>query len=207
LKEGFVVTPALAELLAAYEKDDRAMRLYMPELINAIDLRHEAKRLENVEFASKRPERIIKAPPTAADPEPVLTGAAKSLDDAEKLYRAGNLPTARDAYLGVLKQTEEKPLHVKAYYGLARIAARSRDPELADRLFNKILELGPDAETQAWSLLYLARLAENRTDGREDAQKYYRAAMAVAGAPDSVKKAAETGLAEQAKKDAGKPQQ
>jgi len=208
LKEGFVVTPAIAEQLVAYEKDERAMRIYLPELINAIDLRHEAKRLEHVEFASKRRERMMKAPSSVEAPAPVLTGAAKSLEDAEKLYTDRNLDGARDAYLRVLQQSEDRALHVKSYYGLARIAARSRDPELADKLFTKVLELGPDAETQAWSLLYLARLAENKTDGREDVEKYYRAALAVAGAPESVKEAAEKGLAERARKDAAqKPPQ
>ncbi len=195
LREGFVVTPALTELLVAYEKDERAMRLYLPDLIDSIDLKHEAKRLDNVQFASERPVRMIKAPPSATKPETILAGAAKTYEDAEKLYKDRNLPAARDAYLGVLQQTADQSLHARAYYGLARIAALSKDPELADKLFTKVLALGPDSETLAWSLLYLARLAENRTDGTSDAEKYYRAALAIADAPETVRKAAVTFLA------------
>lgn len=196
LKEGFVVTPALAELLPAYEKQDRAMRLYMPEMINAIDLKHEAKRLEKIDFASERPTRRIKVPTSASEPVPVLTGAAKGLEEAEKLYQDRNLPGARDAYVNVLQQTEDKPLHAKAYYGLARIAALSGDPELAEKLFRKVIEIGGEAETRSWSLLYLARLADNKENGRQEAETFYRAALSVEGAPDSVKQAAEKGLKE-----------
>jgi hypothetical protein len=57
------------------------------------------------------------------------------------------------------------------------------------------LELGPDASTKSWSLLYLARLADSQGD-REQAQEHYKAALAVEGAPDSVRQAAEKGLKE-----------
>jgi hypothetical protein len=44
-------------------------------------------------------------------------------------------------------------------------------------------------------LLYLARLADSQGD-RQEAEKQYKAALAVEGAPDSVRKAAEKGLNE-----------
>jgi hypothetical protein len=59
-----------------------------------------------------------------------------------------------------------------------------------------VLELEPDAYTKSWSLLYLARLAESQPDGREEALGFYKAALAVDGAPDQVRKAAEKGLQE-----------
>jgi tetratricopeptide (TPR) repeat protein len=88
-----------------------------------------------------------------------------------------------------------KTVHAKAYYGLARIAILQRDPEVGDRLFRKVLELEPDAYTKSWSLLYLARLADSQGD-REQAVEHYKAAIAVEGAPDSVRKAADKGLKE-----------
>ena len=62
-----------------------------------------------------------------------------------------------------------------------------KDPEEGDRLFRKVLELEPDAYTKSWSLLYLARLADSQPDGREEALSFYKAALAVEGAPDSVR--------------------
>jgi tetratricopeptide (TPR) repeat protein len=76
---------------------------------------------------------------------------------------------------------------------LARIAALKRDPELAERLFTKTLELGPDAPVKAWSLVYLARLSEAAGE-REPARKYYQEALTVNGASDAARKAAEQGL-------------
>lgn len=193
LREGFVLTPALAEQLALYENQEQSMRLYFPELIAGIDLKREEKRLENIEFASERARRKVRV--VTAEKSVELTGPAKTLDAAEKAYTARDLARARDTYLRVLKETSEKPVHAKAYYGLARIAVLERDPELGDRLFRKVLELEPDAETKAWSLLYLARLADSQGD-RDQAQQHYKAALAVEGAPDSVRQAAQKGLKE-----------
>jgi len=191
LREGFVMTPAFAEQLAVYEQQEQAMRLYFPDLVRAIDLRREEARLDHIDFLASRSNvsvhRVTREAPK------VLTGAEKTLDDAEKLYLARDLKHAQDTYLQVLKETDQKPLHAKAYYGLARIAVLDRDPETGDRLFQKVLELEPDAETKAWSLLYLGRLADSQGD-REEAEKQYKAALAVEGAPDSVREAAEKGL-------------
>src|ERR1039458_4098556 len=70
---------------------------------------------------------------------------------------------------------------------------------VADRLFRKVLELQPDAETKSWSLLYLARLADSQGD-RDQAVENYKAALAVPDAPESVRQAAQKGVAEAFKK-------
>jgi len=194
LREGFVLTPAFAEQLAAYEQQDQALRLYLPDMIKAIDLKREEKRLASVEFVSERAVRWVEAAPAPKPPE--LTGPAKELEDAEQAYIDRDLKRAKDAYLHILQEpAAEKIIHAKSYYGLARIAILERDPELGDRLFRKVLELEPDASTKSWSLLYLGRLADSQGD-REQAQENYRAALAVQGAPDAVRKAAEQGLKE-----------
>lgn len=194
LREGFVVTPALAEGLQVYEAQEQAFRLYFPEMIQAIDLRKEARRLDHIDFLSERPALRSRTVTREVAPPPPA-GVQKTLDQAENAYLARDLPHARDTFLAVLKQTQEKPLHAKAYYGLARIAVLEKDPELADRLFRKVLELDPDASTKAWSLLYLGRLADSQ-QRHDEAVEQYKAALAVPGVPDSVRKAAEQGLRE-----------
>src|SRR5262249_7780897 len=143
LREGFVMTPVFAELLLKYEAQDQAMRLHMPDLIAGIDLKKEEKRLDHVDFVSKRPERTIQVTAPAPPPPPVLTGAAKTLDDGEKAYAARDLGRAKQLYLRVMEETDKKPLHATAYYGLARVAVLEKDPETGDRLFRKVLELEP----------------------------------------------------------------
>jgi tetratricopeptide (TPR) repeat protein len=192
-KEGYVLTPAFAEILTdVYEKQDVVLRLCFPDLIEHLDFRREEKRLENFQFASEAPGRTVHV---TSEKLPAFTGAELTLDKAESSYEKRDLKSAKDLYLSVLTETTVKPLHAKAYYGLARIAILQKDPELGDRLFRKVLELEPDAYTKSWSLLYLARLADSQGD-REQAEEHYKAALAVEGAPDSVRKAAEKGLKE-----------
>ena len=198
LHEGFVLTPALSDGLAAYEKQEQSARLYFPDLIGLIDLDKEDRRLEKVHFAKEA--AVKKAPPAPVPSEPALTGVQKTLADAEELYTKRDLDAARQAYLKILEQTTDHTLHAKAYYGLARIAVLKRDPELAEKLFEKILELSPDAETKSWTQLYLGRLSDAAGE-RDQAVEHYRAALAIDGAPDSVKKAAEKAIAQPFRKE------
>ena len=161
LREGYVLTPALAEQLGAYEKQEVALRLYFPALFTGLDFKREEKRMQGVEFAASPATRVVRPAQKAAAP-PELTGAEKTLADADAAYTARDLDRAREAFLQVLDQTSEKSLHAKAYYGLARIAVLQKDPETGDNLFRKVLDLEPDAETKSWSLLYLGRLADSQ---------------------------------------------
>jgi hypothetical protein len=110
-------------------------------------------------------------------------------------------------YLRILEQGSDKEAHAKAYYGLARIAAMQRDPETAEKLFQKSLDLGSDAQVKAWCHVYLARLGEAAAKAadqaghpeeaakeRGQAAEHYQAALAVAGASDAAKQAAQQGL-------------
>ncbi|HSR07056.1 MAG TPA: hypothetical protein VLM42_07895 [Bryobacteraceae bacterium] len=197
MKEGFVLAPALAEQLAIYENQEVALRLYFPNLFAGLDFKREEQRLANVEFASAKASRTVRPAQTAKPPE--LTGVAKTLADADQAYTDRDLDRAKLTYLLVLEQTNEHSWHAKAYYGLARVAVLQRDPETGDRLFRKVLELEPDAETKSWSLLYLARLADSQGD-RDQAVENYKAALAVPDAPESVRQAAQKGVAEAFKK-------
>ncbi len=192
LAEGFVLTPHLAEQLAVYEAQDRAMRFFYPELYTSISLRKEERRLEKVEFAQQRPERRVKS---AEPPRPALTGARKTLGEAEMLYEARDYERARSLYLKVLNETGDSPLRARAYHGLARIAALEKNPELAEQLFEQALESSPDVTTAAWSHLYLGRLVDLAGE-RGKAEEHYKAVLAMQEAPAAARKAAESGLRE-----------
>jgi len=193
MREGYVLTAALADGLAVYEKQDESLRMYYLDLIGQIDLDREDKRIAKVQFATD--VAIKKAPPAPPPPEPVLTGTAKMLAEAEELYAKRDLDRARQSYLQILQTTGQTSLHARAYYGLARIAALQKDPELAEKLFQKTLELSPDKDTESWARLYLGRLADAAGD-RGQAEKNYRAVLAIDGAPASVKNAAAKELAQ-----------
>ncbi|BDC52461.1 hypothetical protein F183_A47760 [Bryobacterales bacterium F-183] len=192
-REGFILTPFFYEQLPLYEKQELAMRLYYPEMINAIDLGREDKRLSNVEWAKAKESKTIRV--TSEARRPVLTGALKTLEEAEDLYNQKQYAKAKDKFELALRETDARTLHAKSYFGLARVAALDRQFEQAEKLFEKTLELEPEDEIKAWTLVYLGRLLYSINELEPSVEKY-KAALAVKGAPERARQAAEKGLQE-----------
>jgi tetratricopeptide (TPR) repeat protein len=199
LKEGFVLAPYFFEALAAYEKDQVSMRFYFPDMVKAIDLKKEDTRLAPVQFLTELPVKRARVAQVEPPAPPPLTGAAKTLEEAEQLYTSRDLEKAKSGYLRALQETEDKPLHAKAYYGLARIAVLQRDPDTAERLLQKTLESSPEPQVKAWVLIYLGRLSDASGD-RGQAAKHYQEALAIEGASTAAHKAAEQGVQQSFKK-------
>jgi tetratricopeptide (TPR) repeat protein len=194
-REGFIMAPALAEILAEkYETQDAVLNLVFPDLLQWLNLRKEKKRFEGFQFATEASGRTIHVTHVTGEKPVELKGAERTLDQAETSYTKRDLATAKGLYLNVLTETPVKTLHAKAYYGLARIDVLEKNPETAYDLFHKVLELEPDPYTKSWTLLYLARLAASQADLQQEALDYFKAALAVEGVPDSVRQAAEKGL-------------
>jgi tetratricopeptide (TPR) repeat protein len=192
LRQGLILTPFFAEKMPIYEKQQQSMLTYYPELVGAIDLRKEDERLAKVDFNRELTLKTVHGAPPPPPP-PQLTGASKTLDDAEQLYTARDLEKAKKLYLDLLAQTEEKPMHAAAYYGLARIAVLERDPESAERLFQKALDSNPLPPVKAWLLVYLGKLA--LAAGEHDpAIDYFQNALKVDGASDAARKEAQKSL-------------
>lgn len=192
MREGFILTSYFYEALGSYEKQEQSLRLYLPTMIDAIDVAKEDKRIAQIDFATTKATKTVKP---SAPAGPVVTEAEKQFENAEALYVKRDLPAARQAYLKLLETSAPKPIHAKAWYGLARIALLEKDPERAQQLFEKILECEPEDFERAWAHVYLARLARSSQEP-ENAKKQYQAALAVKGASDGARKAAEQELAQ-----------
>lgn len=197
LRQGYILTPYFAEQLPKYEKQEASMQVYYHDMVQSIDLMKEEKRLANVEF-DRNPPPPHSVRVTVEAPAPVLTGAAKTLDEAEQLYTKRDLDAAKKLYQDTLQQTAEKPVQASAYYGLARIALLQKDPETGERMFQKSLELGPEAQVKAWVLVYLGRLSLAAGDGAQ-AGKYFGDALQVPGASEMARKAAQDGMRQSSK--------
>ena len=187
LKEGYILAPYFAEALPIYEKQESAMLLYYKEMVQAIDVVKEDKRLATVEFNKTGAER----PPlkTAPAPPPPLTGVAKTLQDAEAAYGSRQLDAAKQLFLKALEQTDKLPQHATAYYGLGRIALLEKNLDDAERLFLKSLECEPEGFDKAWDMVYLGRLAVAEGD-REKAIRLLGGVAKVEGATDKAKEQA-----------------
>lgn len=193
LREGYILTPYFAEQLPAYEKQEQAMSFYYAGMVKGIDLEKEDARLSRVEFLTQAPVRAVKTQPPPPPPAP--TGAAATLDEAERLYKGNELDSAKALYLKALQETEARQMHAAAYYGLARIAVRQKDPEAGQRLFQKVLELEPEPFVKAWALVFLGRLSLASGE-HEQAVRQFQSALQVPGASEEARKAAEQGLRE-----------
>jgi hypothetical protein len=191
VREGFILAPFFSEQLPVYEKQEAAMRLYIPDIIDAIDIRKEVARLDKVQFASEKAPRKAQV---VAEPKVELSESQKLVTLADQFFRDRAVDKAREAYLQLLK-LPERELHSRAYYGLARIALLERKPEEAEKLLQKTVESSPDPETLAWAHIYLGRLSD-AADERTEAVEHYKAALAVPGIPPQAREAAEAGLKE-----------
>ncbi len=195
LQQGFVLTPFFFEQLHTYENQPQALRLYFPEMIDAINLQKETQRLQNVQFAAAASGKIAKAPlrsAVSAAPVPT-TPAGKMLSQAEEMYDNKDYAKAKPLFLKSLELAGEGGEHARAYYGLARIAALQKDPDLSERLFKKTLESSPDPQVMAWSLVYLGKLSDIAGD-REQARKNFEEALNVPGVSKRAREEAEKGL-------------
>ncbi len=201
MREGFVLTAYFYEQLPAYEKQDQAMRFYLGDMIDHIDPVKESARIAKVHFLEEPPVRMAKVTP--AEQRIRAEGPYRKLSDAEDLYAKKDYAAARDAYMAAIQAATDPVLQARSYFGLARIAALSHDPESAQQLFLKTLDLGPDPATLAWTHVYLARLYLAMTEPDwSKAKQHFEAALAVNGASAAARKSAEAGLND-VKKEAG----
>jgi tetratricopeptide (TPR) repeat protein len=188
MRQGFILTAAFADLLPAYEKQDEAFRLYYPDLVSAIDVGKEQKRLKRVQFVESVPPRVI-APPARMQLDP----AEASLQAAEGLYEQRDFENARKLFKKVFEQTTDKSMQGRAYYGLARIAVQQNKKEEALDLFQHTADATPSPAITAWAHVYLGRLAI--AAGRpEEANNQFKLALAIEGASAKAREAAEKGV-------------
>ena len=189
MREGYVFTAYFAEALVFYEKQEISLRLLLPEMIDAINVKREERRIEDVAFVDKPAVHMVKVETLAA---PVKSAVEVTLEAADKQLKARDFEAARTLYRQALEQAAAKRLQARASFGLAQVAGAQKDFELAEQLFQKTLASEPDAFEKAWSLVHLGRLA---LSARETAQalQFFEAALAVDGGSAQARQAAQSG--------------
>ncbi len=188
MSEGFILTAAFAESLERYEKQPDAFRLYYPQIIAAIDVKKERKRLAGVQFVETVAQKVV-APAAKMQIAP----AEESLETAEGLYEQSDLENAQITFKKVFEQTADQVLHGRAYYGLARIAIRENQLREAKQLFERTVENNPGATITGWAHVYLGRIALHEKDDKK-AKEQFTMALAMEGISAQARDAAEKGL-------------
>jgi tetratricopeptide (TPR) repeat protein len=202
---GYVLVRPIYAGLSGFEKSEPAMSYYLPELIKGIDVAGESRRLRGVKFADAAP---------AGEPSPVAGSAPLSasraavsgdpveeyLAEGQRQISARNGAAATASFERVLAA---HPDDLRATYGLAVASALSGKPDRARELFSKVIAASkispaenaapPDPANISWSHIYLGRMYD--VEGQRDlAVAEYQAALAVAGAPESARIAAQRGV-------------
>lgn len=199
---GYVLVRPIYAGLSGFEKSEPAMEYYLPDLIKGIDVEAEQRRLRGVKFADAAPAGA--APPDAvrmaAKPAASSTPLDDDLAEGQRQISARNGAAAAASFERVLAS---RPDDERATYGLAVASALQGKPEQARELFNKVIAAAqnplagpgarPDPSNLSWSHIYLGRMYD--VEGKRDlAVLEYRAALAVADAPESARTAAQHGI-------------
>lgn len=204
---GFILVRPLVQQLKVFEKSDPAMSYYFGDLIAGIDVAAEQRRLHGIVFAA--------APGAPPDQNPgqnkdsAAEGAQKPdrksdldrlLDQGDREIALQNAAAARSTFEKILEQDPSQP---RAIYGLAIASVLSGDGARAKDLFEKLVSPPPapaagpsstpvDPTLVAWSHVYLGRIHDLEGD-RGSAVSEYKAALAVDGAPETARVAAQRG--------------
>src|SRR6266481_5496333 len=203
-EEGYVLVKPLLAALPKFENSEPSMKLFFPDLVRAIDVGAEAKRLAAVKFApaqTAKPEdeatteevarRRSAAPTTVPNDAEVLT----ALTEGERRIAEKNPRAAEASFQKVLTKY---PDQARAWYGIGLVAMLDHDAARAKQVFGR-LTAGEHAATQdpmvlAWSHVYLARIYDDEGNP-EVAKMEYQSVLSVEGGPEQAKLAAQKGLA------------
>jgi tetratricopeptide (TPR) repeat protein len=202
--DGYVLVRPLFTGLGSFERSEPSMKLFFPEMVRAIDLNAEAKRVQAIKFAPanvapKQDEtaaeavaRRRKLQPTTIPNDPEAIAA---LTEGERRIAEKNPRAAEASFQRVLAKY---PDQIRAWYGLGLVALMDHNGPRAKEVFGRLTS-GEHAATDdpmvlAWSHIYLARIYDDEGQ-TEQAKSQYQEALAVTGSPDQARQAAQRGLA------------
>jgi tetratricopeptide (TPR) repeat protein len=203
-EDGYVLVKPLFGALPKFENSEPSMKLFFPDLVRAIDVGGETKRLASVRFApaeTAKPEdetaseevarRRSAAPTTVPNDAEVIT----ALTEGERRIAEKNPRAAEASFQKVLTKY---PDQARAWYGIGLVALLDHDAARAKQVFGR-LTAGEHAAIQdpmvlAWSHVYLARIYDDEGNP-EVAKMEYQSVLSVEGGPEQAKRAAQKGLA------------
>jgi len=199
---GYILERSIYAGLAGFEKSEPAMSYYLPDLIKEIDVDAERRRLSTVKFADAAPAGEV-AP---ENNKPTIQAAASGDPADDDVAEGQRQITARNgaaAAAAFEKALAARPDDPRGIYGMAVASALQGKPEQAREYFTKVIAAAqnpladkntrPDPSNLSWSHIYLGRMYD--VEGKRDqAVLEYRAALAVEGAPESARTAAQRGI-------------
>lgn len=201
-ESGFILVRPLVQQLMKFEKAEPAMEYYFPDLIAGIDVDAEQKRLQGMTFAAGQ------ATPALAHGTASAAAQENEFDEGRLLTqgdRAIALKQTADAKTAFGKVLEKNPDQPRALYGMAIASVLEGDADGAKKLFERLITISAarggslessksvDPAVVAWAHVYLGRIFDVEDD-RDSAIREYQSALAVVGAPEAARVAAQRGV-------------
>ena len=189
-RSGLLLAPFFYEELESFEASETGIREYFPGMIQSIDADSETARFEErFRTITLGPEEVVRAEvPPPPNPVPEI------LRQAQEAFNAGADEAARSAFERILSEFE--PTHGAALYGMALIASRREDPELARDYFTRTIESdSAEGPMQVWSHIFLGRIYDLGCE-REAAVAEYESAVGLGDDTRGAQAAARQGIAE-----------
>ena len=203
-EDGYVLVKPLFGALPKFENSEPSMKLFFPDLVRAIDLGAETKRLAAVKFApadavnpeaDAANEKIARAKKVAPTTVPNDAEVIMALTEGERRIAEKNARAAEASFRKVLTKY---PDQARAWYGIGLVALLDHDAARAKQVFGR-LTAGEHAAIEdpmvlVWSHVYLARIYDDEGNS-EVARTEYQSALAVQGGPHQARQTAQKELA------------
>lgn len=201
-KSGFIMVRPFVQQLIKFEKAEPAMSYYYPDIIAGIDVAAEEKRLANFAFAPAAAAPVLDAAQPAPQPVSELD---RALAEGDRQIALHDGQAAATAFQNILVKNPGNP---RATYGLAVSMVLLKNIDQAKDLFARIVASpvaaasgsasppaisAPDPSTLSWSHVYLGRI-HGLEEEPDAAVAEFQAALAVPGAPEAARVAAQRGL-------------
>lgn len=198
-RTGFILVRPLYQQLIIFEKAEPSMSLYFPSLVRGINVSEEQQRLANFQFAAASEQVAPGGLSGEADESASELALQEQFQQGDREIAMQNGKGAAATFDSILKEHPNLP---RALYGLAIAAVLEGQGQKAESLFQQLVALpasssksvpAPTPDILAWSHVYLGRISDLQ-GSRLQAQDQYRAALAVDGAPEQARVAAQQGL-------------
>jgi hypothetical protein len=198
-QSGFTMVRPLVAQLQKFEKAEPAMTYYFLDIIAGLDVEAEQKRLQNATFAPADATLPRAHGDVSAAPE--IDELHTWLAQGDRQIALRDVPGALETFGKILQHYPNQP---QALFGLAIASILSGDEDQAQELFGKLVATPAPTDSQdssrkidpaivAWSHVYLGRIHDVEEE-RDLAVTEYRAALAVVGAPEAARVAAQAGV-------------
>lgn len=198
-ESGYILVRPFVRGLQKFEKSEPAISYYFPDLLAGIDVEAEQGRFKDFHFASIEPPAPPKHKEESAPAEP--SNLESEIAQGNRDLAIQDAAAARAVFERVLAKSSGEP---RALYGLAIASVLSGDADRATELFSKLVSNSVAAGTEpaappadpgiiSWSHVYLGRIHDLEEE-RQNALGEYHAALAVAGAPEAARVAAQRGI-------------